>query len=84
MVFLLFFGLFDFFIFCCFAFVGFGVIRSFGFRAVIAPQIIVIQRLEILAYRNDGNCGVESKARICSAGTLIPDDFASSGRRARI
>src|SRR6266480_833217 len=66
-----------------FAVCGFGDFRSFGFGAVIAPQIIFIQRLEILAHRNDGRtCGVESNGKNLLGGDAgFPDDFASSGRQ---
>ena len=60
-----------------------GDFRGFGFGAVIAPQIIVIERLEIFADGNDGGAsGVQGEGENLIGGNPgFPDDLAGSRRQ---
>jgi hypothetical protein len=62
---------------------GCGDFRGFSFGTVIAPQIIVIERLETFAYGNDGGAGgVESNGEDLIGGNSgFADDVASGSRQ---
>src|SRR5713226_9747097 len=66
-----------------FAVRGCGDFRGFGFGAMITPQIIVIERLEIFADGNDGGAGgVESNGENLIGGNAgLSNDLASSSRQ---
>jgi hypothetical protein len=62
---------------------GCGDFRGFGFGAVITPQIIVIERLEVFAYGDDrGTGGVESNGEDLIGGNSgFADDIARGSRQ---